>query len=313
MVLPGLVLNAINVIIFARMGLADSTNISLLGLTLADIGVLLTMVGLCVLFNPLTLSAAPSMDIIDAINYIVLGTPLNIFSRISGLITGFISLERLLCVAWPLHIKFLVTKQRTVLVVVGAYALMFTSGIPTFIAHPIGMRFNPVLNATVVGLVFSANTEELENISVSANIAAQTASFVVVTVSTVFLTRSLHRSAQWRGAIHRQASKSSARDKQLVKMVVLISATFIACSLPLVVVNAVMPFRNEFSFKGREKNVFMLTCGVFFALQSINASVNFFVYLAMSSKFKQNLYTLLGLEGNSSDSSKSRDALKTAI
>ncbi|CAL1538298.1 unnamed protein product, partial [Lymnaea stagnalis] len=292
LVVSGIFCNVINVIVFVRLGLTDATNISLLGLAVADIGVLLTMIGYCVIFSPLTIAAVPSRDIIDAVNYVVLGTPHLVFSRISGLLTGWINISRLVCVTWPLRVNTLFTRQRTSLAVLTAYTFMFASAVPTFIAHRIGMRFNPALNITVVGLLFIAETEELENITISVNVAAQMATFVVVTLSTLFLTRSLHKVAQWRGSVSRQTSKSSTRDKMLVKMVILISVVFIVCSLPTVVVNEVMPFLNEFNINGRERNAFILTCGIFFLLQSVNAAVNFFIYLAMSSKFKHSLCTM---------------------
>lgn len=78
----------------------------------------------------------------------------------------------------------------------------------------------------------------------------------------------------------------SARDNKVVKMVVLISAIFIICYVPSTAVLIYMLIDNEIRIDGLKKNLFIALFSALFKLESINAGVNIFIYLRMSSKFK---------------------------
>ncbi|CAL1538316.1 unnamed protein product [Lymnaea stagnalis] len=290
----GLLFNFVNFTVFLRLGLSDTTNISLLALTVADIGVSLTMIGYSVINNPLLASITP-LELIDAVNYSIHGTVHVLCCRIAGCLTAFISLERFVCVARPMHVKSIVTPERTKLVVFGVYAFMVACTIPTFVANQIGQRFDPDLNRTTY-LIFTPDSDLLENFTFTVNVTVQLTSFVVVTASTLGLMRSLTRVARWRSSTASSVSKharASSRDKQLVKMVVLISVVFIACSVSTVVGNLVMIFVKDFNVRGRHRNLFVLACVVFFILDSVNSTANIFIYFKMSSKFRENVFLLL--------------------
>lgn len=78
---------------------------SFLGVAVADLGSLLTLlwsnVCLCLPYIHIDLNFDP----ID-IHYLVTGMPHTLFTRISGWITAFITLERLLCIALPLKVRY---------------------------------------------------------------------------------------------------------------------------------------------------------------------------------------------------------------
>ncbi|CAL1538310.1 unnamed protein product [Lymnaea stagnalis] len=183
-------------IVFFRLGLSDSTNISLAGLALADIGVSLTMLCYGALNNPLVFRTASALDAVDAVRYIVLGTSHILFSRIAGLLTAFISLERFLCVTWPLHIKSIVTTQRTIFVMLSVYVFMVASNIPTWLVNRIGQRLNQRLNVTTVGLISSPNAEVLDNVTITISVTVQMTSFAIVAVSTACMINSLRKVAE---------------------------------------------------------------------------------------------------------------------
>ncbi|CAL1538300.1 unnamed protein product, partial [Lymnaea stagnalis] len=169
---------------------------------------------------------------------------------------------------------------------------MFASMIPAYVARPVVMKFDPFLIITVAGLFFGGNSGELEKMSFSVSVTAQVTSFAVVTVSTLFLARSLHAATRWRGSIVGQVHKSTSRDKKLVKMVILISTVFIACSLPTILVFFLIPFLQDFTLTGRNKNFIRRLCYMLYAFNAISTIVNIFIYLAVSSKFKQHFCTL---------------------
>ncbi|CAL1538301.1 unnamed protein product [Lymnaea stagnalis] len=303
--LTGIVFNIINITVFASLGFSDTTNISLLGLAVADLGVLVTVIGYSVTYNPLTVQVTP-FETIDAVNYVVLGTPHVLFCRIAGCLTAFITFERFMCVAFPLHVKSIVTPKRTTLVVLSIYIILVACTLPQFLANQIAPRFNPQSNVTVIGIVLSPNADQLENFTLTVDIVAQVASFVVVVASTLGLVRSLVTIAKWRSCTSSssQSLQVSGRDKQLVKMVLLISVVFICCSLPTVVGNLVMIFVKDFNTKGRNKNLFIFVCVIFFILDAINSTINIFIYLRMSSKFREKFWSIFQLR--SEDKRKGR-------
>ncbi|CAL1538302.1 unnamed protein product, partial [Lymnaea stagnalis] len=289
----GIVFNIINITVFVSLGFSDTTNISLLGLAVADIGVLFTEIGYSVTYNPLTLQVTP-FETIDAVNYVVLGTTHVLFCRIAGCLTAFITFERFMCVAFPLHVKAIVTHKRTTFIVVSIYVTLVASTLPQYLANQMAPRFNPQLNVTVIGIVLSPNADQLEYLTLTVHIVTQVSSFVVVVASTLGLVRSLVSVAKWRSstASSSQSLQVTCRDKQLVKMVFLISVVFIACSLPTVVGNLVMVFVKDFNVKGRNKNLFIFFGVICFILDAINSSMNIFIYLRMSSKFKEKFWSI---------------------
>ncbi|CAL1538313.1 unnamed protein product [Lymnaea stagnalis] len=286
----GVVFNLINVVTFIKMGLSDNTNISLLSLAVADIGVSLTMIGYSVVYNPLILEATP-IDLIRAVNYTIQGSCHILFSRIAGCLTAFITVERFLCIAFPLHVRAIVTPRRTSSVVVFIYAFLTVCTIPFYVANQIGQRYDQDSNRTTYGLVVAPNADHLEGFTLTVNSVAQMTSFALVVVSTLGLIRSLLKVSRWRSSASSCSSHQEVRvrENQLVKMTLLIAAVFIACSLPTVVGNLAMLFLKDFNIKGRSKNIFVFMFVIFFMLDSINSTINMFIYIKMSSKFKVQL------------------------
>lgn len=285
----GIAFNVINIIVFVRQGLHESTNITFISLAVADICILLTLLGYSVVFNPLVLMSTPNFDIIDAVIYLILGWPNVLSTRIAGCLTAFITFERFLCVALPLKVKSIVTRSSTVMFSLGVYIFCIIYSIPMFLANNIGPRFNSNLNRTVVGMIIAKNSMILEAVSRGVNTVVEFTSFTLVITFTFALIQSFVQTIKWRKSTSSVATSTtmSTRDRKLVKMVILISCVFIGCSLPVVVADVVMLLVKDYSVVGKEKYIFIASCYLFFNLSSINSTVNIFIYLKMSSKFNQ--------------------------
>ena len=92
--------NIITLMVYSKMGFADTTNISVTALALSDLGVAVTTV-ICVLrpFLPF-INASFTNEI-----FLVLAVyPHVIFARISAMITTYTSLERYVCVLFALKV-----------------------------------------------------------------------------------------------------------------------------------------------------------------------------------------------------------------
>ncbi|KAK0060496.1 lysophosphatidic acid receptor 6 [Biomphalaria pfeifferi] len=296
--IPGVIFNLVIVVVFCKLGFKESSNVSLVGLAVADIGVLLTMIGYSVIYNPLLLEATPHLDIIDAVNYVVLGWPHILFSRIAGCLTTLVAMERFFCVALPLKVKTMITPRKTFLSSSMVYAVMVLSSCPAFVANTISDRWRPDLNISLVGLVVLPNSDFLEGITLSVNVFVELSSFTLVSIFTVALIRAFKKTSRWRNSSSSSSKihSLSTRDKMLVKTVILISVVFIACSLPGVVGTMVMFFVKEFKVSGSEKFLFVAAFSVFFILGSINSSATIFIYFNMSSRFKDVLLSMLRLK-----------------
>ena len=75
------------------------------------------------------------------------------FSRISALLTTYISVERYLCVWLPLKVKHIITPKRTFVAMVTLFALPFAFNLHLSLSFPVGWKFYPEKNKTLLGLL----------------------------------------------------------------------------------------------------------------------------------------------------------------
>ncbi|CAG5114702.1 unnamed protein product, partial [Candidula unifasciata] len=97
----GTVTNIINSVCFIKQGFKDPINVTLIGLSISDLGCLVTLIWLNICFTPSFQQADLPFDP-TGILYLTAGWPHVIFTRVTSWITAFITLERCLCIALPL-------------------------------------------------------------------------------------------------------------------------------------------------------------------------------------------------------------------
>ncbi|GFS03353.1 chemosensory receptor A [Elysia marginata] len=124
--LLGIVSNTANIIVYVKMGLSETANISLLALSTCDL-----IVSICLLLsincvNPLLLAITqlPSGASLKEITYAVTSVMYNSLG-LGACVTAILSAERCLCVIFPLKVKSIVTARR-VKVVIGALVIYET-------------------------------------------------------------------------------------------------------------------------------------------------------------------------------------------
>ncbi|GFS05385.1 chemosensory receptor A [Elysia marginata] len=294
--LGGTVANIINIVVFIKQGFADRMNISLMGLAISDLGCLLTLQWMNLCFNPLfRYSPEIPFDTFE-VQYITGGWPHACFARTTGLITAYITAERCLCIAAPLKVKTILTHKRTTFVIVIIFVLMIGSTAPIYTANLLGPKFYPgdppVWNRTMVGLVFPENRDQVEQLTFAFNNVFGYIAILLVTTFTCVLVSKLRKNAKWRRDNAKSAISSgkqdanSLRDARVIKMVTSISTIFIVCFFPITVIFIGVMAVPGFGLVGRYANLFHVTCSFGFALETVNSSVNLFIYLKMSSKFK---------------------------
>ncbi|XP_059147950.1 tachykinin-like peptides receptor 86C [Physella acuta] len=285
----GSIANVMVIVVFFKQGFSDSINISLLGLAVADLGSLLTLVWMSICFNPLFRYSGISFESID-IQYITAGWPHVCFARITSWITAFITLERCLCIATPHRVKQFLTPKRTLVIILLIYLFLFLSVAPVYYALRIGPHFDDSRNKTLDGLVYADDGTAVENVSFAISVFAQLSSCACVIICTVVLIINLTRKSQWRNTSLETSSAKptmSNRDKRVVLMVASISCIFIACFLPSAInLILMLHFSPNYSIVGPYQNSFQVSWSILNTLEATNSSVSVLVYYKMSSKFR---------------------------
>lgn len=187
------------------------------------------------------------------------------------------------------QVKNIINSKRVLIIIISVFVVLTGSATPVFCVNRLGKKFFPDKNKTMIGLVFTKDREKVEEISFAVNnVFIPFSAFAVVLISTVTLVIKLERKSKWRmeAAASSNANSTTNRDQNVAKMVVLISTLFIACFIPVVVNFVTMLLIPEFSFDGKKKNLFLVMFGLGFFLESINSSMNIFIYYRMSSRYR---------------------------
>ncbi|CAL1537343.1 unnamed protein product [Lymnaea stagnalis] len=289
----GVIFNILTIVVFFRQGFSDSINISLLGLAVADVAGLLPLiwVGLC--YNPWLELTYTNLDLND-LHYLFGGWPHVCFSRVTGWLTAFITFERYVCIAFPLKVKAIITPRRTVIVVASVFVIVCSSVVPVAFSLGVGPTFSVAKNRTVIGLVYSENGVAVENVALLINAFLEITAFVFVILSTIGLVQKFLSKTKWRNetSSSQKNEQISRRDKKVVKMIILISGIFIASYFPIVINVTVMAVFDDYGVLGRYKNIYMAIGTCIFFLEAVNSTVNIFVYLRMSSRFRETFVSI---------------------
>ncbi|CAG5114703.1 unnamed protein product, partial [Candidula unifasciata] len=192
-------------------------------------------------------------------------------------------------------VKQVVTTKRVSILVICVSITLIFSTTPVYVVNRLGMKFYPARNKSLVGLVYTENKEFVETISfVINNISVTFGAFVVIITCTVVLVFKLKKSVKWRKGItnSKQIQQVSSRNQGVARMVVMISSLFIVCFIPISVIFVAMSLEPELSINGRYRNMLIIFGGLGTILESLNSSVNIFIYYQMSSKYRSNFHQL---------------------
>lgn len=282
----GMVTNTINIVVFIKMGLRETVNISLLGLAVGDLFSLVFSLWESVCFNPLLQD--PDVPVVfTEIEYITGCWPHVCFVRVASYITAYITLERCLCIALPLKVKTIITTTRTKIVIVGIFFVVTATSIPEYYVTQLAWKFYPDKNRTMLGVHFIEERERFESVTlILNNIVMQCAAFVAVVVCTVILIVQLNRKAKWRQQSAATDKSSSGKDRKVIKMISFISVIFIISNLPSCLVFIAMSSTPQLHPSGQNYNMFYVVWSVVYVMEGINSTVSILVYLSMSSKYK---------------------------
>lgn len=181
----------------------------------------------------------------------------------------------------------MLTRERMTAIIICVFIILFLSGAPVYAVNRLGSKDSPERNGTVLALLYLEGRETVDTIMFAVNnFFIPLTAFIVIVVCTVLLVYKLHKIVRWRQSASKVTTNSSNRNQKVAKMVVIISVLFISCFIPLSMFMLAVAFEPELSLNGKYLNIGLILVGLGFVLESINSSVNIFIYYIMSSKYR---------------------------
>lgn len=195
-------------------------------------------------------------------------------------------------------VKSFASPGKMFLVVSNIYIILLLSTAPLYAVNRLAIKFSPVRNKTLLGRIFMGNREEVESISYAMNnFFSPVTAFVIILICTVTLAIKLHRGTAWRkrSTASGHVDWVSTRNQKVAKTVVMISTLFIVCCTHVCILIVVVAFDPAVSFGGKYFKIALITGGLGFLLESINSSCNIFIYLHMSSKYRETFLNIFSM------------------
>ncbi|XP_059152712.1 uncharacterized protein LOC131938623 [Physella acuta] len=328
----GIFTNTITIIVLGRQGFQRTINISLMGMAVSDLLSLVSLACLCVGNNPWLIDSSVPFDPIGVFylttgwpntafaritgwitafiaveRCLCVAMPL----KIKSVLTHGRSLFIIVCIY--------------VGVIAGVAPIYWTAALDSKFDVA---KNKTVVALSLIG----ANRDEIKRVALSINnVFSPFTSFGLVIVCTAVLAIKLHGKSKWRKTVTRnfdpvktplpdtnistemkypisvkdtgsvnqkpEVSEKSkdptgAKDMKVIKLVVALSSIYIVSSVPAVLHYFWMILDPQYTVVGRQSNVHLSVAGITFVFQAANSSVNMFVYLTMSSSFRDVFYTL---------------------
>ena len=156
---------------------------------------------------------AASQAPISHLNNLVGGLPQVVFSRVTSLITAWISTVRCLSVAYPNKVRFIITRTVTSV----ALGIIFSLGCSFLLidstVYRVKREFDPETNSTIWTLDFQKNSKSsafFQFLRFVFRLIFPVLSWVTVTVCTTFLIVKLEQNAKWKSRNAQVVTESSS-------------------------------------------------------------------------------------------------------
>ncbi|KAH9488041.1 hypothetical protein Btru_065493 [Bulinus truncatus] len=294
--LLGIFGNIINIVVFVKLGLRTSVNISFLSLAVSDLCNLVTTAWFCVCVNPY-LNYDTSLVIFPTeVQHLTAGFPHACFARITAWTTVFMTAERCLCITFPFRIRQIITPRRTALAMVVIYLVVILAMIPEYLYVRLDWKYDSETNASRLGLVFSKDRTNLEGLSFLLYSVLMLTSFPTIVCFTTVLILKLKQNTEWRSQTNKNSSQTeslSRRDKSAIVTVMVVSSVFICTFTPTLLFSILGFAIPGFSVHGQYKDMFFILSYVAFALDATNASINIILYYVTNSSYRQTFHRVM--------------------
>ena len=312
----GLVGNLLIIITYTSIGFSESINISYCALSISDMFCIIFLTWHAICFVP----AFYDSDIpFEARKFVIPtgGHTSAIFLKTTAWITAYISLERCLCVVFPLKFKRIVSRKRTIVAIAAIFSLtLLPLASIVFYTYVFDFVFDAAKNMTFLSAMYRKSS--LSNALTRVNyvyklVLMNFTPFGIILICAVVLAVQLNRSASWRWemslpitkptgasvASNEKAPKKHSKDMRTVRIVLAIALTFIFTGTLSTIRYIFAMTWSGFHPVGALANWFQTTTRLEFTLSLINSSVNFIIYYRMGTKFRDTVKRLVLRRRNS--------------
>nr|KAG5702693.1 hypothetical protein BaRGS_013330 [Batillaria attramentaria] len=282
LLIVGVPLNALNCLVFYRQGLEDRMNLCLFSLAFVDM--------LNIVFKVRNWWKWQIRKYVRGLHAFAL------FS--SGSLTMVVAVERCICVTWPMKAAHLMKTRTMAAIIALILVTLFLLSLVYLSHYDVVLVTDSTTNQTVLTLVptkfyadYKAFADFIQTTVLSIFIPFST--FIVVSIATLITVINLRKALTWRQKIASKSSNTSTdctncrSQAALGKLLVIVSLIYIVTSTPHVVVGIVRSIVSDFSLHGRYANIFVASHVLYLTLGCLNSTVNFFVYVTRSSKFRR--------------------------
>ncbi|GFN95341.1 chemosensory receptor a [Plakobranchus ocellatus] len=248
----GVVTNVLVILTYSKLGFSETIYISYFFLAISDLcsSVIRSWGAICFVFVVMKTNLPFDPSSVSTTTSFYPGQG---FEKTTGFITAFIAFERCLCVQFPLHVKTIVTKRKTILSIVIIFLFSFLPSNLIHMVYPLQWVFSPSKNRTILGMVpletplrYIIPRVLMAYYGTVLNFSA----LIAVWICTIFLAVGLKRKAGIRKENLVNPSNGTSdkqKERRVIKTVFLLAITYLACSLPLSATLLVPQFEPEFA------------------------------------------------------------------
>ncbi|KAH9500253.1 hypothetical protein Btru_077590 [Bulinus truncatus] len=291
----GIVTNILILFVFTAQGFKDSVNISLTAMAIWEL--FKCIVGLAMrVYGPLGWSSLAYRRTWKNISTPTLNY-LQVFANyVTYVLAAYVAFERCMCVTLPFKVKAIFTPRLTLVMMVFISALVILSFGIIFFVYDIYWVFDSSFNQSIVVYTYNGFYRQYGSGVIEyftyIGFLNPVFSFVVIFICTVIIFYQLHRMSRFRAqSVHKERDMSS-RDKQVVKMLLVVIIVYIVALVPRFLLHAGKMVEQEFYYLRKYHNLFNVCAYIVMTVDFINASVHLFIYLAMSTNFRMTFFNL---------------------
>ncbi|GFS01300.1 peptide receptor GPCR [Elysia marginata] len=306
----GVVTNSLVMIVFLRQGFRDSVNVSLFSIAVWD--QVKCLAGVVYRFDrPLGL-----VNPVWGVNwrwmtwqYLVY---MPIFSGyVSYALATYVSVERCLSVSIPFKVKSLITPRLTSSFMIVLSLVVFGSFSAVFFIYSVEYTHSPVYNASVASVIlnnlFYAHGEFISKMYKFLGIFYPAVFCTIMITTSAIIVFHLKRSAHAFdrgqsvnsssavvavGDASRASANMTSREVKVTKMLLVIIFIYLMDFVPRLSLYVASFIEPEFYAFRKYHNLMVVTSNFVWILDFINASGNFFIFMAMSTNFRKTFYEI---------------------
>ncbi|XP_059143031.1 uncharacterized protein LOC131930524 [Physella acuta] len=302
----GIVTNAIVIAVFARQGFKDSVGVSMTVIGVWDFlkclgGAAQRMSGPISLVSPLAAKSWINISVV-VFNYFI-----SFSTYVASVLAAYVAVERCLCVSIPFKVKQIITPKLTLTLCLVISFVVFGCFMVMFFIYDILWVYSDQYNATIAIYVNSdfyyKNTGPLFQYYNLSGIIWPTTSLGVIVTPTVIIAYHLKKSSQFRsGAANTikglcayktaNTKQLSTRDRQVVKMLLVVIGVYIVNLSPRIIHYTVKYFIYEFYFLRLYHNIFLCITYILAVFDLTHAAINLFIFYPMSSAFRDTFWEI---------------------